>query len=69
MGRPSNEGRAQRVVLSTAEAAADLNYRLIVLSDCVADPDPDVNRVLLGKVLPTKADIIDSGQYTRTLNP
>jgi nicotinamidase-related amidase len=57
------------VVLSTAEAAADLNYRLIVLSDCVADPDAEVNRVLLDKVLPTEADVIDSAQYTRTLNP
>jgi nicotinamidase-related amidase len=57
------------VVLSTAEAAADLNYRLIVLSNCVADPDPEVNRVLLDKVLPTQADVIDSAQYTRTLNP
>jgi nicotinamidase-related amidase len=56
------------VVLSTAEAAADLNYRLIVLADCVADPDPEVNRVLLDKVLPTEADVIDSAQYTRTLN-
>jgi nicotinamidase-related amidase len=57
------------VVLSTVEAAADLNYRLIVLSDCVADPDAEVNRVLLDKVLPTGADVIDSAQYTRTLNP
>ena len=57
------------VVLSTAEAAADLNYRLIVLSDCVADPDAEVNRVLLDKVLPTEADVIDSAQYARTLNP
>jgi len=57
------------VVLSTAEAAADLNYRLIVLSDCVADPDAEVNRVLLDKVLPTEADVVDSAQYTRTLNP
>ena len=56
------------VVLSTAEAAVDLNYRVIVLSDCVADPDPEVNRVLLDKVLPTEADVIDSAQYTRTLS-
>ena len=55
--------------MSTVEAAADLNYRLIVLSDCVADPDPEMNRVLLDKVLPTGADVIDSAQYTRTLNP
>jgi nicotinamidase-related amidase len=57
------------VVSSTAEAAADLNYRLVVLSDCVADPDAEVNRILLDKVLPTEADVIDSAQYTRTLNP
>lgn len=56
------------VVLATAEAAADLDYRVIVLSDCVADPDPEVNRVLLDKVLPIEADVVDSTRYEKALN-
>jgi nicotinamidase-related amidase len=57
------------VVMATAEAAADLDYRVIVLSDCVADADPDVNRVLLHEVLPIRADVIDSAQYVGALHP
>ncbi|MDX1893048.1 isochorismatase family cysteine hydrolase [Mycolicibacterium sp. 050158] len=56
------------VVVATAEAAADLDYRVIVLSDCVADPDPEVNRVLLDKVLPIEADVVDSTKYETALN-
>ncbi|GAS93773.1 probable hydrolase protein [Mycolicibacterium canariasense] len=55
------------VVLATAEAAADLDYRVIVLSDCVADPDPEVNHVLLDKVLPIEADVVDSTHYEKAL--
>jgi nicotinamidase-related amidase len=51
------------VVLSTAIAAADLDYRVVVLSDCVADPSPEVNRVLLDEVLPTQVDEMDSARY------
>ena len=56
------------VVLSTALAAADLDYRVVVLSDCVADPDPTVNRVLLGQVLPTQATVTDSARYAQALH-
>lgn len=47
-------------VLSTVLDAADRDYRLHVLSDGVADPDPDVHDVLLRHVLPTRARIIDT---------
>jgi nicotinamidase-related amidase len=57
------------VVLATAEPAADLDYRVIVLSDCVTDSDPDVNRLLLDKALPIRADVIDSAQYMGSLHP
>ncbi|WP_161976545.1 cysteine hydrolase family protein [Mycolicibacterium sp. CH28] len=56
------------VVTSTALAAADLDYRVIVLADCVTDSDPEVNRVLLDKVLPIEADVVDSTQYARALS-
>jgi nicotinamidase-related amidase len=55
------------VVLSTVRVAADLDYRVIVLSDCVTDPEPEVNQILLAKVFPPQADVINSDQYVATL--
>ena len=43
------------VVLSTVRQAADLDYRLTVLADACADPDPEVHRVLTEKVFPKQA--------------
>ncbi|MFJ2589187.1 cysteine hydrolase family protein [Streptomyces sp. NPDC087538] len=48
------------VVLSTVVDAADRDYQLYVLSDGVADPDPEVHNVLLHRVLPSRAHIIDT---------
>lgn len=44
-------------VLSTVLDAADRDYRLRVLADCVADPDPAAHDVLLRRVLPTRAEV------------
>jgi nicotinamidase-related amidase len=46
------------VVLSTLRDAADRDYRLLVLSDCCADMDAEVHRVLMEKVFPRQADVI-----------
>ncbi|GGV88121.1 hypothetical protein GCM10015535_38720 [Streptomyces gelaticus] len=48
------------VVLSTVLDAADRDYRLYVLSDGVADPDTEVHNLLLHRVLPSRAHIIDT---------
>lgn len=48
------------VVLSTLMEAADRDYRVYVLSDCVADRDPEIHRVLVDKVFPTRAHVIDT---------
>jgi nicotinamidase-related amidase len=45
------------VVLSTLRQAADLDYRLVVLSDGCLDADPEVHRVLTGKVFPRQAAV------------
>jgi nicotinamidase-related amidase len=45
-------------VLSTVRHAFDADYRLFVVRDCCADPDPEVERVLLEKVLPRQANVI-----------
>ena len=46
------------VVLSTTRHAGDEDYRIYVLADATGDPDPEVHRVLLEKVLPHQAEII-----------
>lgn len=48
------------VVLSTVTDAADRDYRLYVLSDGVADPDPEVHDVLLRRVFPSRAQVIET---------
>jgi nicotinamidase-related amidase len=45
------------VVLSTIRHAADADYRLIVVSDCCSDPDPEVHSVLIGKVFARPATV------------
>lgn len=56
------------VVLSTVIDAADRDYRLYVLSDAVADPDPEAHEVLLGKVFASRAHIIDSTELHTLLS-
>ena len=46
------------VVLSTLRQAADLDFRIVVLSDGCLDGDPEVHRVLTEKVFPRQADVI-----------
>jgi len=47
------------VVLSTTRAAADLNYRLVVLRDGCYDPDTSVHNMLMDSVFPAQAQVID----------
>ncbi|MDV9175383.1 cysteine hydrolase [Streptomyces sp. W16] len=48
------------VVLSTVMDAADRDYRVLVLADGVADPDDETHRVLVEKVFPSRAHVIDT---------
>ncbi|MGW1169004.1 cysteine hydrolase family protein [Streptomyces sp. NPDC002550] len=48
------------VVLSTLIDAADRDYRVYVLTDGVADRDQDVHRILLDKVFPSRAHLVDT---------
>jgi nicotinamidase-related amidase len=52
------------VVLSTLREAADKDYRLTVLSDACLDADPEVHRVLMGKVFPRQADILTVAEWS-----
>ncbi|MEV0144135.1 MULTISPECIES: cysteine hydrolase [unclassified Nonomuraea] len=49
-------------VLSAVVDAADRDYRLYVLSDGVADPDTEVHDMLLRRVFPARAHIIEAAE-------
>lgn len=51
------------VVLSTVREAADMDYRILVLSDGCADPDPEVHDLLLTKIFPRQAEVLTVGQW------
>lgn len=55
------------VVLSTLREAADKDYQLTVLADCCADGDEEVHRVLLSKVFPRQAEVIQSTEWIAKL--
>jgi nicotinamidase-related amidase len=55
------------VVLSTVRQAADLDYRLTVLADGCLDSDPEVHRVLTGKVFPRQAEVMSITDWTASL--
>lgn len=55
------------VVLSTVRDAADRDYRLVVLSDATADPDEEVHRFLIERILPRQATIATTQEFDRAL--
>lgn len=55
------------VVLSTLRVAADMDYRLVVLEDCCLDPDPDLHQVLVDKVFPRHAEVLDLQSWEQHL--
>jgi len=57
------------VVLSTLREAADKDYQLTVLADCCFDNDEEVQHVLLSKVFPRQADVVQTEAWSATLNP
>ncbi|MEV7806109.1 cysteine hydrolase [Microbispora sp. NPDC088329] len=56
------------VVLSTVTDAADRDYRLHVLSDGVADPDPQAHQALMTGVFPRLAHIVDTAELRALLH-
>lgn len=55
------------VVLSTALEAADLDYGVAVLREGTSDPDPETHRVLLDKVLGTRAMTVTMSAFRSLL--
>jgi nicotinamidase-related amidase len=57
------------VVLSTVVEATDRDYRLFVLSDGTEDADEQARDVLLGRIFPRRAQIIDTATLRGLLSP
>jgi nicotinamidase-related amidase len=55
------------VVLSTVCQAADLDYRLVVVRDCCADPDAEAHAVLLDIVIPKRAAVVTTAEFAAAL--
>ena len=53
------------VVLSTLREAADKDFQLTVISDCCADADPEVHRVLRTKVFPRQAEVLTLEEWMK----
>jgi nicotinamidase-related amidase len=51
------------VVLSTLRSAADLDYRITVLSDGCADGDEEVHRLMLDRVFPAHAEVVTTAEW------
>jgi nicotinamidase-related amidase len=45
------------VVLSTVREAADRDYRMVLLEECIADPDAELHETLMTKVFPKQAAV------------
>jgi nicotinamidase-related amidase len=56
------------VVLSTVRDGADRDYRLYVLEDVTADPDPQVHEFLVQKVFPRQTYVIARTDFTSLLS-
>ncbi|MEW2548910.1 isochorismatase family cysteine hydrolase [Streptomyces sp. NPDC047002] len=56
------------VVLSTLRQAADLDFHLTVLEDGCLDGDPEVHRVLTGKVFPRQAEVVRIEEWAAGLS-
>jgi len=53
------------VVLSTLREAADKDYSLTVISDCCADADEEVHRVLITKIFPRQAEVVTVDEWVK----
>ncbi len=55
------------VTISTLVEAHDRDYRLYVLADATADPDPELHASLIGGFFPKRAEVIEVADLERLL--
>jgi nicotinamidase-related amidase len=56
-------------VLSTIRDASDRDYRLLVVSDLCADPEPELHAFLIDRILPRQAEMIVADALRTLLAP
>ena len=56
------------VVTSTVRAGADLDYRMIVISDLCADNDAKLHGLLIERLLPRQAEVVDAETFLSRLS-
>ncbi len=54
-------------VLSTVKWAAEMDYQMFVISDCCAERDEEVQRVLMTKVLTHKTTVLTAKEFLELL--
>jgi nicotinamidase-related amidase len=54
-------------VLSTVRYASDIDYRIIVIRDCCADPNSVMHEMLCDQVFPMQADVITSMELSKAV--
>ena len=55
------------VVLSTVRHTGDLDYRLVVVRDCCADPDAKLHAMLLDTIIAKQAAVVTAAELARAL--
>jgi nicotinamidase-related amidase len=55
------------VVLSAVRDGHDRDFRLIVIADLCADPEPDVHDFLIERIFPRQAEVIDPAELRERL--
>jgi nicotinamidase-related amidase len=55
-------------VLSTVRDASDRDYRVVVLSDATADPEPDLHTFLTERIFPRQADVVTVAELDALLS-
>lgn len=55
------------VVLSTLLHACDNDYNAVVISDCCADLDAELHRVLIDRFFPRRAEVITAAEFLKRL--
>jgi nicotinamidase-related amidase len=56
-----------RVVLTTICFAADMDYKLVVLSDCCADADEELHKFLMEQIFPRNTMVTTAAKFLNLL--
>ena len=56
------------VVLSTLLEACDADYRTVVITDCCADSDAELHRVLIEHLFPIRCEVTTSAEFLKAVD-